>query len=265
MLNLFRAQWYRLVRNRAFWGLLIVFGSLVFLFVIQVDEQSVREGVYRNFPALGGAPEGVRMTVDVEAVLGQFWVPQLLMAFVGMLSAAFFGDDFRYAGTRSLDGMPGFRWRYVGSAALIIVVIAAIFLAVASLVAWLALLPNPVMGVWLSGGRFLRWGLLLVAISLVYAMAALAVVAASNRAGLGIIAFFLLVGVLPDALLQMAAGWLSAFQGPIVAMISTLPSTQLRQLSVEGFTPAATDMLMLLPWLVAAMVGCGLVMRYKRL
>ena len=53
MLNLFRAQWYRLVRNRAFWGLLAVFGVLVFLFVIQVDEQSVREGVYRNFPALG--------------------------------------------------------------------------------------------------------------------------------------------------------------------------------------------------------------------
>ena len=47
MLNLFRAQWYRLVRNRAFWGLLAVFGVLVFLFVIQVDEQSVREGVYR--------------------------------------------------------------------------------------------------------------------------------------------------------------------------------------------------------------------------
>lgn len=75
MLNLFRAQWYRLVRNRAFWGLLAVFGVLVFLFVIQVDEQSVREGVYRNFPALGGAPEGVGVTMDVEAVLGQFWVP----------------------------------------------------------------------------------------------------------------------------------------------------------------------------------------------
>ena len=145
MLNLFRAQWYRLVRNRAFWGLLAVFGVLVFLFVIQVDEQSVREGVYRNFPALGGAPEGVGMTMDVEAVLGQFWVPQLLLAFVGMLSAAFFGDDFRYAGARSLDVMPGFRWRYVGSAVLIIVVIALIFLVAASFVAWLALLPNPVM------------------------------------------------------------------------------------------------------------------------
>ena len=108
MLNLFRAQWYRLVRNRAFWGLLAVFGVLVFLFVIQVDEQSVREGVYRNFPALGGAPEGVGMTMDVKAVLGQFWVPQLLLAFVGMLSAAFFGDDFRYVGVRSLDVMPVF-------------------------------------------------------------------------------------------------------------------------------------------------------------
>ncbi len=149
----------RLVRNRAFWGLLAVFGVLVFLFVIQVDEQSVREGVYRNFPALGGAPEGVGMTMDVEAVLGQFWVPQLLLAFVGMLSAAFFGDDFRYVGVRSLDVMPGFRWRYVGSAVLIIVVIALIFLAAASFVAWLALLPNPAMSVGLSGGRFLRWAL----------------------------------------------------------------------------------------------------------
>lgn len=158
MLNLFRAQWYRLVRNRAFWGLLAVFGVLVFLFVIQVDEQSVREGVYRNFPALGGAPEGVGMTMDVEAVLGQFWVPQLLLAFVGMLSAAFFGDDFRYAGARSLDVMPGFRWRYVGSAVLIIVVIALIFLVAASFVAWLALLPNPVMSVGLSGGRFFALG-----------------------------------------------------------------------------------------------------------
>ena len=254
MLNLFRAQWYRLVRNRAFWGLLAVFGVLVFLFVIQVDEQSVREGVYRNFPALGGAPEGVGVTMDVEAVLGQFWVPQLLLAFVGMLSAAFFGDDFRYAGVRSLDVMPEFRWRYVGSAVLIIVVIALIFLVAASLVAWLALLPNPVMSVGLSGGRFLRWGLLLVAISLVYAMAALAVVAATNRAGLGIIAFFLLVGVLPDALLQLASGWLSAF-----------PSAQLGQLSAEGFTPVATDVLMLLPWLAVAVAGCGLVMRHKRL
>ena len=83
MLNLFRAQWYRLVRNRAFWGLLAVFGVLVFLFVIQVDEQSVREGVYRNFPALGGAPEGVGMTMDVKAVLGQFWVPQFAAGFCG--------------------------------------------------------------------------------------------------------------------------------------------------------------------------------------
>ena len=248
MLNLFRAQWYRLVRNRAFWGLLAVFGVLVFLFVIQVNEQSVREGVYRNFPALG-----------------QFWVPQLLLAFVGMLSAAFFGDDFRYAGVRSLDVMPGFRWRYVGSAVLIIVVIALIFLAAASFVAWLALLPNPAMSVGLSGGRFLRWGLLLVVISLVYAMAALAVVAATNRAGLGIIAFFLLVGVLPDALLQLASGWLSAFQGPIAAVVSALPSAQLGQLSAEGFTPVATDVLMLLPWLAVAVAGCGLVMRHKRL
>ena len=160
MLNLFRAQWYRLVRNRAFWGLLAVFGVLVFLFVIQVDEQSVR-----------------------EAVLGQFWVPQLLLAFVGMLSAAFFGDDFRYAGARSLDVMPGFRWRYVGSAVLIIVVIALIFLVAASFVAWLALLPNPVMSVGLSGGRFLRWGLLLVAISLVYAMADAAAVACRRCGG----------------------------------------------------------------------------------
>ena len=249
MLNLFRAQWYRLVRNRAFWGLLAVFGVLVFLFVIQVDEQSVREGVYRNFPALGGAPEGVGVTMDVEAVLGQFWVPQLLLAFVGMLSASFFGDDFRY----------------VGSAVLIIVVIALIFLAAASFVAWLALLPNPVMSVGLSGGRFLRWGLLLVVISLVYAMAALAVVAATNRAGLGIIAFFLLVGVLPDALLQLASGWLSAFQGPIAAVVSALPSAQLGQLNAEGFTPVATDVLMLLPWLAVAVAGCGLVMRHKRL
>ena len=79
----------------------------------------------------------------------------------------------------------------------------------------------------------MRWGLLLVAISLVYAMAALAVVAATNRAGLGIIAFFLLVGVLPDALLQLASGWLSAFQGPIAAVVSALPSAQLGQLSAE--------------------------------
>lgn len=83
MLNLFRAQWYRLVRNRAFWGLLAVFGVLVFLFVIQVDEQSVREGVYRNFPALGGAPEGVGVTMDVEAVLGQFWGAPVAAGFCG--------------------------------------------------------------------------------------------------------------------------------------------------------------------------------------
>ena len=70
MLNLFRAQWYRLVRNRAFWGLLAVFGVLVFLFVIQVDEQSVREGVYRNFPALGGAPEGVGPVLGAPVAAG---------------------------------------------------------------------------------------------------------------------------------------------------------------------------------------------------
>ena len=34
----------------AFWGLLAVFGVLVFLFVIQVDEQSVREGSTGIFP-----------------------------------------------------------------------------------------------------------------------------------------------------------------------------------------------------------------------
>lgn len=50
MLNLFRAQWYRLVRNRAFWGLLAVFGVLVFLFVIQVTSNRCVRGSTGIFP-----------------------------------------------------------------------------------------------------------------------------------------------------------------------------------------------------------------------
>lgn len=129
MANLFQSQWYRLVRNRAFWGLLVVFFVLVFSFVAQVGEEAVRQGAYRNLPSWSGASEGASMSVGAEVVLGEFWVPQMLTA---LLAAAFFADDFKYGGARLLDVGPSFRRAYVGSAALLMAVVSTLFLIAAA-------------------------------------------------------------------------------------------------------------------------------------
>ena len=39
MINLVRAQWFRLMRNRAFWGLLAVFAGVVLVASLQVTER----------------------------------------------------------------------------------------------------------------------------------------------------------------------------------------------------------------------------------
>lgn len=132
MANLFQSQWYRLVRNRAFWGLLVVFFVLVFSFVAQVGEEAVRQGAYRNLPSWSGASEGASMSVGAKVVLGEFWVPQILSTLTALLAAAFFADDFKYGGARLLDVGPSFRRAYVRSAALLMAVVSTLFLIAAA-------------------------------------------------------------------------------------------------------------------------------------
>ena len=118
MINLVRAQWFRLMRNRAFWGLLAVFAGVVLVASLQVTERGLYEEAYRNIPLLAQhSPAAmVSMTMDVEAVMGEFWTPQLLALIIALLSAGFFGDDFRFRRTRLLAAGPHFRAAYVISA-----------------------------------------------------------------------------------------------------------------------------------------------------
>ena len=143
MINLVRAQWFRLMRNRAFWGLLAVFAGVVLVASLQVTERGLYEEAYRNIPLLAQhSPAAmVSMTMDVEAVMGEFWTPQLLALIIALLSAGFFGDDFRFRGTRLLAAGPHFRAAYVISALCIVHLSAMIFLAAAMAVwafGWMA-------------------------------------------------------------------------------------------------------------------------------
>lgn len=261
MVNLLRAQWYRLVRNRAFWGLLAVYAVLVFLFVAQVNEENIRQGAYRNLPAPRGVSEDASMMVGIEAILGEFWVPQLLAMFVAFLAAAFFEDDFRYEGIRLLDTGPFFRGAYVGSAALLIGLVSALFLVMAMLVTWLTLLRSGVLSVGFSGS-FALWAFELIIASASGALVVLAVVAATGRAGWGVAAIFLIAAI-PSWLVTPL--WILGGEGAAVAFAGSMPGMQLQRLCYAGFAPTMGEALSLVPWLFVALGLCWLVMRRKRL
>ena len=259
MVNLFRAQLYRLVRNRAFWGLLMVFSVLVFLFVSQVGEEAVRQGAYRNLPSWRGASEGSSMSVGAEVVLGEFWVPQILSMFTALLAAAFFADDFKYGGVRLLDVVPSFRRAYVGSAALLMA-----FVSAAVLAAWLALLPNGALSIELfdGPGRFARWGLQLILASVTGALVAVVAVAATGRIGWGVVAV-LVAGAVPEWL--MGVVWMWGGEELAGALVGSMPPLQLMHLCYGDFTPTIAEVLSLLPWLAVMLGACWLAMRRKRL
>ena len=181
MINLVRAQWFRLMRNRAFWGLLAVFAGVVLVASLQVTERGLYEEAYRNIPLLAQhSPAAmVSMTMDVEAVMGEFWTPQLLALIIALLSAGFFGDDFRCRGTRLLAA------------------------------------------VLLSGG------------------------------------------VASTALLSVS--WALGCEEVLRPLIAAMPAAQLGQLSIEGVTPGAFDILPLLGWLAAAAGLCWAVLRRRAL
>ena len=264
MVNLFRAQLYRLVRNRAGWGLLMVFSVLVFLFVSQVGEEAVRQGAYRNLPSWRGASEGSSMSVGAEVVLGEFWVPQILSMFTALLAAAFFADDFKYGGVRLLDVVPSFRRAYVGSAALLMAFVSALFLMAAVLAAWLALLPNGALSIELfdGPGRFARWGLQLILASVTGALVAVVAVAATGRIGWGVVAV-LVAGAVPEWL--MGVVWMWGGEELAGALVGSMPPLQLMHLCYGDFTPTIAEVLSLLPWLAVMLGACWLAMRRKRL
>lgn len=266
MINLVRAQWFRLMRNRAFWGLLAVFAGVVLVASLQVTERGLYEEAYRNIPLLAQhSPAAmVSMTMDVEAVMGEFWTPQLLALIIALLSAGFFGDDFRFRRTRLLAAGPHFRAAYVISALFIALLSAMIFLAAAVAATWAGLLPNPGLGVWVDGGRFGRWALELMIIAATYALVVLAVVAATGRTGWGaLVAVLLSGGVASTALLSVS--WALGCEEVLRPLIAAMPAAQLGQLSIEGVTPGAFDILPLLGWLAAAAGLCWAVLRRRAL
>ena len=111
--------------------------------------------------------------------MGEFWTPQLLALIIALQSAGFFGDAFRFRGTRQLAA------------------------------------------VLLSGG------------------------------------------VASTALLSVS--WALGCEEVLRPLIAAMPAAQLGQLSIEGVTPGAFDILPLLGWLAAAAGLCWAVLRRRAL
>lgn len=290
MLNLFRAQWYRLVRNRAFWGLLVVYGLICTFALVSLGSNYHGQEGFWDLPSLLPLADAA-LFLDPQDYLGRvggaLWVPLLTC----LLVATFFADDLSDGSCRNLAVSTHFRPDYLVSAAVLTAGVAVLFVVVGFAVVLAVTSFFPHLSVTWEMGRFGRWALAVVLASVVYGMLTLAVALISRRLALAVLFGFLLalgqveVGILAlvdlagECLVSLgiASPWSIAPLSPDMFMRNSaerhfqdwalaFPAGQLGgPLSSLYEVPTAVDMLVLVAWLAAAMGLCWIIMRRKRL
>lgn len=280
MLNVFRAQVYRLVRNVTFWGMLLLFGVVMASAMASIGQNYQGQGGFRNLPSL--VYEESRITLDSEAYLGEAGVVYFLVPLTLLLVAVLIANDVREGTVRSLATSPAFRRNYVLASALTVGLIAVAFIAVAVAATW-AIIPRfSLLEVAWAPGRFLRWACQLVLIADFYGMLTVTVAIATKRLAPTLIAAFLLGAGQVELLLANGcaiAGHLMGLVLPSVPSGATetvlyedlaslpgwLPAAQLQWMMGEGATPTVAEMAPAALAVIVAVGLCMLVMRRRAL
>lgn len=258
MLNLLRAQWYCLARNRMFWGFLALFAVVMAWDLMSIGQNYHGQEGFRNIPPI--YREGVGVALDPEGYLGEGGVMYFFVPLVLLFVAVFFGEEFRAETCRSLVVGPSSR-RDLALASAVTVALLTVLFVIVGLVAVYAVIPRfPLLDVGLPTGRTLRWALQLVLIVEVYGLLTVAVAAATKRVAPTVIAMLLLATGQAEVLLMnlyviasqlgvaiglpelFAAAEVSSAFFETAAMVPTwLPAAQLQWMMGEGCTPVAGD------------------------
>lgn len=296
MLNVFRAQFYRLVHTLPFWGFLALFAVLCWIGLSALGANvAVQEEAWGPFdPPFEGAVLALRPQDYLGAAGFTPFVPLLAC----LIAASVFSDDFKGrqgGGTvRNLVADPHFRTAYVASGVLVMLLVAACLIVVGVAMVFVAVGPlfpyHGVEGDWASFGL---WAIGVLLVSVIYGTLTMAVAAAFGRLGVTVVAAFLLasgqVEILLVALADIAgaiftswgavAPWGSvriALEMDLFVRHTTLrpfwnwallfPAGQIGgPLSSASFDVEPLQLLLLVPWLCLAVVLGWLALRRRQL
>lgn len=278
MLNILRAQLYRLVRSVAFWGLLVVCAGVTALMLVSLGMQYDDTTAYDT--GAGYLPVGATLNLSTEEYVGMAAV--FVSLFTSLLAARFFSDDFAEKGCRALDADPGFRRSYVLAAGALVAFMALCFTVAALLVPFMVILFFPLLDIAWNGACTLRWALQMVLVSTVYGMLSVAVTIATGKLGIAVLVALLLGTGAVDLQVLSAAqavwGELNAlgaalgsppfslpYYGSPSGLTLWMPSGQLLGVLTVGATPEAPAIAAMVLQAAAAMLLCWLAIRRKRI
>ncbi|MEE0705628.1 MAG: hypothetical protein UCH28_04495 [Adlercreutzia sp.] len=262
MLNILRAQLYRLVRSVTFWGF---FGLTAF--VVYVVGRSVAENALMGSQIVGMPPlpsfGDRQVAVNAELVMSAYHAPLYLCLFTSWTVAVLYADDSHEGGMRLLMVGKSARRDYVLAMVVLSTVVALSLVLVAFAATWAALLPFAPMSVGFGEGKFVRWALMVVLAAVFCSMATLAVLLVTDRKIVAVLFVVLLCSLAFEHALNVVAFWLGA-EGTMAGIISWLPLQVVERVGASGMPPLALDMLSPVVGVVAAVALCWLVIRRKR-
>lgn len=292
MLNVFRAQLYRLVRSLPFWGFLALFAVLCWIGLSALGANvAVQEEAWGSFdPPFEGAVLALRPQDYLGAAGFTPFVPLLAC----LIAASVFSNDFKGrqgGGTaRNLAAAPHFRMAYVASGVLVMLLVTACLIVVGVAVVFVAVPYHGIEGDWASFGL---WAIGVLLVSVIYGALTMAVAATFGRLGVTVAAALFLasgqVEILLVALVDMAAeiftplGALVPWHSVSLTLGTDLfvrhttlrpfwdwallfPAGQIGgPLSSAGFDVEPLQLLLLAPWLCGAVVLGWLALRRRQL
>ncbi|WP_296009785.1 hypothetical protein [uncultured Adlercreutzia sp.] len=264
MLNLLHAQLYRLIRSVTFWGFLGLTAFIAYVVGRSVAENALMGSQIAGLPPLNILGDWQGVVVDAELVLSAYHAPLYLCLFTSLVVAVLYSDDGHQGGLRSLMVGKGARQDYVLAMTTLSAVVALSMVLVAFVATWAAFLPFALMSVGFSGGRFVRWAMMVVLAAVFCSMVTLTVLLATGRKTVAVLFAVLLCCSVFESALGAIAFWLGA-EGVMDGVISWLPLQVVERVGISGMPPLALDMLSPAVGAAAAMALCWLAIRRKRI
>lgn len=296
MLNVFRAQLYRLVRTLPFWGFLVLFAFLCWVSLSALGASAeVQEEAWGPFEL---PFEGAVLALRPQDYLGAAGLTPFIPLLACLIAVSAFSEDFKGfqgGGTaRNLVAGPHFRMAYVASGVLVMLLVTACLIVVGVAVVFAAVGPlfprHGIEGDWASVAS---WAIGVLLVSVIYGTLTMAVAAAFGRLGLTVVATFLLASGQVEILLVALADMAEAIFAPWGAVApwhsvsitlgtdlfvrhTTLrpfwdwallfPAGQIGgPLSSASFSVEPLQLLLLVPWLCGGVVLGWLALRRRQL
>lgn len=296
MLNVFRAQLYRLVRSLPFWGFLALLAFLCWTSLSALGANvAVQEEAWGPFePPF----ESAVLALRPQDYLGAAGLTPFIPLLACLIAASAFSEDFkgRHGGgtARNLAAGPHFRMAYVASGVLVTLLVTACLIVVGVAVVLVAVGPlfpyHSIEGDWASFGL---WAIGVLLVSVIYGTLTMAVAAAFGRLGVTVVAALFLASGQVEILLVAWVDVAAEIFAPLGALVpwhsvsitlgtdlfvrhTTLrpfwgwallfPAGQIGgPLSSASFNVEPLQLLLLIPWLCGAVVLGWLVLRRRQL